>query len=115
MTESRLETIGSLVELTGPLDTVAARVRTLEWDYEGETVILRRAHIAFALDQYLSGALSDVDVERWANLIEGREDISFEPRHEDWLDEVIFQLANPGMTVALDAELAAKLIAEAAR
>jgi hypothetical protein len=87
----------------------------LEWDYEGETVVLRRAHVASLLNRYLSGALSDVDVERWANLVEGREDISFQPGSGDWLDEVIFQLANPGMTLPLDTVLAAKLIAEATR
>jgi hypothetical protein len=115
VSESRLEIIASLVELSGSLEPVAARVRVLEWDYEGETVVLRRAHIVSVLNRYQSGELSDVNIERWANLLEGREDISFEPGHEDWLDEVIFQLANPGMTVALDAELAAKFIAEATR
>jgi hypothetical protein len=115
MTNDRLETIRLLIELSLPLESIAARVRIIDWDYDGETIELDRAHVANVLTRYLDGTLSAVDVERWANLLEGREDISFDARSSDWLDEVIFQLANPGMTAALDAELAAKLIAEAAR
>jgi hypothetical protein len=51
-------------------------------------------------------------VERWANLIEGREDISFEGKHEKWIAETVYELANPALTAQLDITRARELIAQ---
>jgi len=52
-------------------------------------------HVEDTLRRYLSGQLTENLVEAWANAIEGREDIGMKERDEDFLREVIFELANP--------------------
>jgi hypothetical protein len=47
------------------------------------------------LERFLSGDLTSGDLERWANAIEGREDIGLDADAADALKEVIFELANP--------------------
>ncbi|WP_156811082.1 hypothetical protein [Cupriavidus sp. USMAHM13] len=110
MNKNRLDTVRALVELSFPLDEIESRLREFDWDFEGEAIELSRAHLIDVLRRYLSRELSVSDVERWANLIEGREDIALEKRSEEKLDEVLYELANPALMVPLDESHASAII-----
>lgn len=112
MNKNRLALVKALIELSLPLDELDSRLREFDWDFEDAPIELRRTHVIYALGRYLNGELSASDVERWANLVEGREDIYFEESSGGQLDEVIYELANPTLTASLD-EVHASTIIEA--
>jgi len=60
-------------------------------------VTLRRSHVITVLNKLGIGKWSPDDVEQWADLLEGRNDVGLESGHEDVLKEVIFDLANPAL------------------
>lgn len=102
----RLSLVTALLELSEPLQQLAEKLSSFSWDYEGSPVVLARAHIDSALDRYLTGRLSGQQLEDWANLIEGRDDVSAEPCFEQVIQDVIHQLANPELTSSLTFEKA---------
>lgn len=64
-------------------------------------VTFTRNHLLAALQKYLGSMVDAAQLEDWANAIECREDIDFEAGHEDMLQQAIFQLANPLLTVPI--------------
>lgn len=92
--------MASLVRFDLPLPELEAAVAALDWDAV-PLVSLRRGDIVGVLRQYSAGLLQAGEVERWANLIECRDDIEFEPHHEPAVVDAIFDLANPELQGAL--------------
>ncbi|WDF73669.1 hypothetical protein [Novosphingobium sp. KACC 22771] len=89
---AREEAVRSLVHFDQPLDVLRRALHTCAWDWEGPpTVTLRVTNVLHVVQLYLKGELNSTDVEEWANLIEGRDDVGFEPK----VKEAIFDLANP--------------------
>ncbi len=91
----REKILQDLISFNKPLGELVKMVESLAWDYEGEPVIITPSHISNVLDRFLKEELIDREVEDWANLIECREDLSFELDYSENLSEVIHQLANP--------------------
>ena len=90
----RKEILEALIRFESPLPDLTKAVRSLSWDAD-PVVILRRLDIANVLDRFASGELDATTIEDWANLIECREDIDYEPDHEESVAQAIFDLANP--------------------
>jgi hypothetical protein len=108
--QERAKVVKSLIEFSSPIDTIANRIHQFDWDYEGPVVELRSTHVADVLRRFIKAELSASEIEKWAELIEGREDISFEEYHRDWIDAVIHELANPSLTERLDFGRAKELL-----
>lgn len=113
MKNDRIAIIGELLNLSRPVDELQRAVGDLDWDYEGAPVVLNREHILHALRRHLRGEIEAPEIERWANLMEGRDDIIFESGHEKWIADSVFELANPILTNPLTLSRADELIAEA--
>lgn len=99
---NRLAVVRDLLELSRPLDEIAAQLAMMEWDYEGDGVEFTVRHLIAVLHRYLRDELSVSDIESWANSIEGRDDVYFETGREQETKEVLYELANPGLTQPLD-------------
>lgn len=82
---------------------------TLECDAE-PVATLGRLDIASVLNGFLAGQLDAGAVEEWANLVECREDITFERREEETVADAIFDLANPALQGPLG-EIAPRVMA----
>ena len=82
----------------------------MNWDYDGEPVVLRGVQVESVLLRFLAGELNAVELEDWANLIEGREDIIFEAEREDTIEDVIYCLANPVLQGEINNSLCEKLL-----
>lgn len=89
---------------------LAERLRAFGWDSDEELVVLTRADAIGVLRRFQAGGFSAEDVEQWADAIEGRDDIGFEPHAQSLLGELLFELANPALTEPLTPELAAAWI-----
>jgi hypothetical protein len=112
MNNDRSTVIENLVNFSRPLDELQQQLSGLDWDFEGAPIVLTLDHIVHVLRRYLSGELTACMVEQWANLIEGREDISFDNMHEKCMAATIYELANPVLTAGLEIKRARELIAE---
>ncbi|MDX2244103.1 MAG: hypothetical protein NW224_25790 [Leptolyngbyaceae cyanobacterium bins.302] len=107
---TRTELLTSLLNFDQPLRQITSTLATFGWDSNRSLVVLNQNHIAMVLTRYLNGELSEVDVEGWANAIEGREDITYKDDIGDELNDVIYQLANPLLTVPMSETFAKALL-----
>src|SRR5690242_4180768 len=108
---NRLSILTSLVEFSRPLPELEEALSALVWDSD-PVVTLRREHVAAVLRRFQTGNIDAPVVEAWANLVECREDIGFEPRHEATVTEAIRDIANPelqGQLQAITPDVLAKL------
>lgn len=106
---NRFAVIRDLLEIARPLTELAAQLGIVAWDYDGDGVKLTRLHLSSALQRYIDASLTASDIEVWANLIEAREDVSFEVGHDGKIEEVLHELANPLLTQSLDLNRAAAI------
>lgn len=94
-TEERAEALWALIELRQPIEDSVGRLRAFPWDSEDVLVTVGAEAIGRILDHYLAGSLAEADLEMWANAIEGRDDVAYDPSNEEALKRVIFECANP--------------------
>lgn len=106
----RHQILRSLLELDRPLDTVLEELAGVAWDGEEELVALQTAHVVEVLNRFKSGRFGAEDVEKWANAIEGRDDIGFEEEVAALLKQAHFDLANPVLQDGLTTEVAERWI-----
>lgn len=105
---ARIDALNSLISLEIPLDALGDVLSTFNWDWsEAPLARLDGAAVVAVLRRWARNEISDNDVETWANLIEGREDIAFEPVAA----AAIFDLANPDLQGPL-AQVAPGLLAK---
>jgi hypothetical protein len=115
MNNDRSAVIENLLNFSRPLDELRRQLSGFEWDFDGVPIVLYPDHIVQVLRRYLSGELNASMVEMWANLIEGREDLTFDGKHEKWLTDTVYELANPVLTTRLEITRARELIVQGER
>lgn len=100
--KERSQLLQSLLKLDRPLDQILPSLNQLGWDSD-ELATLHPQHLISILNRYLSGELSPVEVENWANAIECREDLAWE---SEAISALIHELANPLLTNPLSEDTA---------
>jgi len=106
----RKKALLELISFSKPVDVLANNIKQFDWDPDGVSVPMGVEHLCGVLLRYVGGESTAQDVEDWANLVEGREDIDFESSHAAVLDECLYELANPDLTSALSVQRACELI-----
>ena len=107
---NRVSVLSDLITCGKPIDVLAANVSDLGWS-ETPVVVLTTDHILSVLRRFQEGELTAADVEAWADLIECREDIDYQPERDEDIVEAIFVLANPVLNGSLDEALTDQVIA----
>src|SRR4051812_2105817 len=100
----------NLLELSRPLDEILQDLARHCWDSEVANMTLAGDHLAAIVLRFLSGDLDRESMESWANAIESRDDIAYDPNSR--LGGVLHELANPLLFKPLTAERAEKLIGQ---
>lgn len=108
---NRLDVLVELVELRKPIAEIADNISKLEWDYDGEPLIISSNQVKNIIERYLSGVLSNRELEEWANLIECREDIDFEESNRNEIEYIIYSLSNPELEGDISVESCKSLLA----
>ncbi len=103
------EILSTLLQFQSDLRSIESNLSSLEWD-SVEIITLSKDHLINVLERYLSSNLSAQDVENWANLIEGRDDIAYAENQEDLVKKSITELANPILYGVLTPEIAENII-----
>jgi hypothetical protein len=94
---NRIEALDALLNIRKPLTEISEVLIQFPWNNE-ELLVLEVPQIRRVLEQYLSGVISESFVEDWANLIECRDDISFDKKNNTFIKELMHTLANPYLT-----------------
>ena len=89
---NRIEILKKLINLDESIEVLQRKINSLSWDFEEDLVFLNKNHLKKILNFYILGKINKNQLEKWANLIECREDIGFENEN---LKDIIFELANP--------------------
>jgi len=103
----RREAVADLVQLRTSVDDAVSALRRFPWDCEDELVMLGPAELRHVLRAFLGGSLSANQLENWANAVEGRDDVSFEPRE---MIDLVTELANPLLFKPLSTETAREML-----
>ena len=101
--------LSHLVERSRPIDDVLADLS--EFDFDSDPLVaLTSQHLLDLLTDYLSGNIDKAHVERWADAVEVRDDLYYEPKDEKVIKDIVFDLANPLLSGPLTPEVAMRMI-----
>lgn len=110
----RATALADLVNLRVTVSAAIEAVRKLPWDHEVALADLDRRAAITVVSRFRTGALTADDLQAWADAIEGREDVGFEPGHEETLSQFVFETANPSLAEELTDRYAVSWIARLA-
>lgn len=99
-----------LIELAKPIDELRRSLAAFEWDFKDIPLTMNGDHLRNVIARYVKGELSAQHVEDWANLLEGREDLTFRSSNAEVLREILHELANPELTEELSHQRAKELV-----
>lgn len=92
---TRDEAVESLVSFDMPLAALSDSLAGFPWDWEGRPLAtLRRHDLLAVLERWQRGDLPAAQVEEWANLLEGRDDLDLDSA-DPVVAKAVFDLANP--------------------
>jgi hypothetical protein len=99
---NRIDIVRDIVSYKGNPQILHYELSQYPWDLPEPIIQITGFDIFNILQKAIAGEITFKELEDWANLIECRDDFSFE--NED-LQEIIFQLANPKLDGEIDKEL----------
>jgi hypothetical protein len=105
---TRVDVLRQLLDVSVPVSEAVARLVPLRWDAESDLVELREEHCSNVITLFIRGAISQQEVEIWANALECREDVAIST---PLVGEVIHELANPTLTHPLTSSRGELLLA----
>ena len=106
----RAEILQELVCYERPSEPLLDELRAFGWDWEGEPLlILKKGDLLRVIDRFLSGGITAAQLQQWAENLECREDMAFDPAEEELLDDVFFRLATPFINEPLTRESVTKM------
>ncbi len=108
--ESRKLCLEELLTYKKDIETLRINLSNFDWDSGEDLVTLKPSHIKVVLSRFAANEMSSSDIYEWANLIEFRDDVGFDPVSEDKVKALIFELANPEITNELSIERANEII-----
>lgn len=100
---NRTATLDALVKVTMPISEAVSRLAEFPWDSDAELVSLAPEDFYHVLSLFKQGTLSAVEVENWANALEGRDDVGIS---SPLAQELLYELANPLLSQPLSSERA---------
>jgi hypothetical protein len=108
----RAELLLELLAPRRPINLITAELARFPWDSDSELVILNRNHLRAMLGTFIADQMTVVEIEAWAEAIEGRDDVGFESEHEELLKTIIFELSTQDLGAPLTRTRAERLINE---
>ena len=106
----RKKILESLVAFECDIESIRIELSEFPWDFDDELVIIKRMHVIRVMWMYLNNLISDKDIEKWANVVESRDDIGYDASSKHNIKKVVFELANPLLAYKLTPETARQII-----
>lgn len=90
--KSRKQILLEIFNVEGDLTKLQNEIHEFPWDSEIPFLIVNKDDLAKTIQKFVLSDTLFLEVENWANLLECRDDVQYEPEE---LKEYIFELANP--------------------
>lgn len=91
---SRIEVLNGLLEYNRSLHSIKDDLVNFSFDFN-PLITVTNENIIHILMRYIFGKIDEDTVAEWADTIEGRDDLKYEPEYEYITKEIIRDLANP--------------------
>jgi hypothetical protein len=111
MAEDRAAVLRALIAYRLPVGAIIEKLASFGWDAIGPVAFISSGDIDRILTRYLTQELTANQVTDWADLVECREDIGYQPGQEH-LADIVFELANPNLRGPITPELAKRIQAK---
>lgn len=98
---NRKDILLELINYNGNITQLQKELSFYEWDIDEPLLTVSKIDVDNLFDKFIRGDINVIDLEEWANIIECREDLSFE---EEELKEIIHEIANPVLFHELNSE-----------
>lgn len=100
----RAELLKRLVEFRAPTEPIIVELSSLGWDWDGEPlVVLAADHFQAVFSRFLGGEIDSGQLATWADNLESREDVGFDPQQEEFLKDLLSRIATPEINEPLTA------------
>jgi hypothetical protein len=110
MQDKHGDSLRALVRFEGSFAALQDSLRDLPYDYRGSPVVLTSAHVAHALRRCLNDEVTATELEAWAELIQGRPGIEYEPGQQETLANILFKLSTPDINEPISAALCWRIL-----
>lgn len=92
----RAEILRELARFETPTEPLLQELRSFGWDWsDAPLLVLTKADFLRVIDRFLAGYISAAQLQEWAENLEVREDVAFDERDAELLDDVFFRIATP--------------------
>ncbi len=108
--ENRTALLNNIIRMRPSYDEDISAVKKMPWDCEHFLVEIEVRDLLHALRLNIDRKIPFSKLSMWANFLEIREDISLEKNNEELIRDVIFELANPELSVSPENEIAIKML-----
>lgn len=83
--------------------------KNFSWNCD-ELITLKKSDIVNVCDKFLQDKISPVELEEWADMVEGTEAVSYETEYAEKIGDLLFLLSNPDINGTLDKERVKKYL-----
>jgi hypothetical protein len=112
----RAEILQELARFETPTEPLLRELGSFGWDWTGAPLlVLTKADILRVIDRFLAGQISAAQLQEWAETLEVREDVAFEERDAELLDDIFFRIATPMINEPLTHEVVQRMRDEITR
>jgi hypothetical protein len=112
----RAEILHLLARFDTPTEPLLQELRTFGWDWDGAPLlILTKTDFLQVIDRFLAGQLSAAQLQEWAENLEVREDVAFDEKDRELLDNIFFRIATPEINEPLTHEVVQRMRLELTR
>lgn len=105
-TQDRIELLNKIIKYQDVSDSIFQYISLYPWDYTGQPTLISANDISYVLNLYIEQKTTSVDIEKWANFLECRDDVDA----DKIISEIIFELANPDVQGALTVSRAKSIL-----
>ena len=112
----RAEILQELARFERPSEPLLQELRSFGWDWnDAPLLVLTRADFLRVIDRFLAGQISAAQLQEWAENLEVREDVAFDEKEAELLDDIFFRIATPEINEPLTHEVVQRMRDEITR
>jgi hypothetical protein len=109
---SRVTLLNQLINMSSSMELINKKLERSYWGMKEKLETLEKHHVLRTLQRFVDAEITLREIESWAQAIECCEDIGREEKYQKIMDEIIFEIANQGISTKLSKTRAKELIAE---
>lgn len=108
--QRRAAILKELARFETPTEPLMRELRSFGWDWSGAPLlVLTKSDFLHVLDRYLAGQISTSELQEWAENLEARDDVAFDEKDKELLDDIFFRIATPEVNGSLTQDVVRRM------